>query len=188
MRRLAVVLVVLANAAVGVLIWTGLSADRRSAPPVPRGPDQAWPALDAQARCDEALALITHGDRWPTECRWRRAGDQLEGQAFPPPVGPPPYDRPRVEVYVAGTQTREQLARAIAHEYGHMHHTREAGFVADWLAARNLPPSTPTEVWTEDYAEVFAALFSPPSDAWRAPTARPTPAALAALKSRFFSP
>jgi hypothetical protein len=103
-------------------------------------------------------------------------------------VGPPPYDNPHVEVYVGETQTREQLANAIAHELGHMHHTREPAFaVADWLAARGLPPGTPSEIWTEDYAEVFAALFSPPNDAWRAPTPRPSAQALAELKARFFS-
>ena len=188
MRRPVVVLVVLAGAAVALLIWNGRSVDPHPAPPALSGPDPVWAALDPQARCDQAVALITHGDRWPTQCRWRRVEDQLLGQAFPPPIGPPPYDRPHVEMYVDGTQTREQLANAIAHEYGHMQHTREATFVDDWLAARSLPPSTPDEVWAEDYAEVFAALFSPPSDAWRAPTPRPTPAALAALKSRFFSP
>ncbi len=90
---------------------------------------------------------------------------------------------------MAETQTREQLANAIAHELGHMHHTREPApaRVAEWLAARSLPPTTPDEVWTEDYAEVFAALFSPPSDAWRAPTPRPSAEELASLKARFFS-
>lgn len=184
MRRLVVVLVVLVDAAVAGLLW---NARPRHPTPLP-APDPAWSHLDAQARCDDAVLLITHRDRWPTLCRWRQPEDQLQGQSFPPPVGPPPYDHPHVEIYVAETQTREELAHAIAHEYGHMHHTRDPGFVPDWLAARGLPPDTPSEVWTEDYAEVFAALFSPPSDQWRAPTPRPTPEALASLKARFFSP
>jgi hypothetical protein len=68
-----------------------------------------------------------------------------------------------------------------------MHHTREAAFVPEWLSARNLPPDTAAEVWSEDYAEVFAALFSPPAAHWRAPTPRPSPEALASLRGRFFS-
>ena len=79
------------------------------------------------------------------------------------------------------------MASAIAHELGHMHHTREPTFVREWLAARNLPAETPAEVWTEDYAEVFAALFGPRQERWRAPTPRPSPEALAVLKARFFS-
>ena len=182
-RLLAGIAVLLAG--VGVVLWAG----RGQAPgPPARAPEEvAWAALDPQARCHEALSLVTAPDRWPILCRWRTPGGALSGQAFPPPKGPPPYDDPHVEIYVAPDQTREQLASAIAHELGHMHHTREPTFVADWLAARNLPEGTSDEVWTEDYAEVFAALFGPPSPTWRAPTTRPTPEALAALRARFFA-
>ena len=121
-------------------------------------------------------------------CRWRNAGESLQGQAFPPPKGPPPFDDPRIEIFVAATQSRDNMATAIAHELGHMHHTREPAFAAaDWLTARNLPGETASEIWTEDYAEVFAALFSPPADHWRAPTPRPSAQDLLALKGRFFS-
>lgn len=180
-----VVLVLVANAAAAFLLWNGGGGDPE---PAAQG-ESPWAGLDPQARCDEAAKFVTYSDRWPTYCRWRRPEDRLQGQAYPPPAGPPPWDDPRVEIFVAETQTREQLASAIAHEFGHMHHTREpaAGLVADWLAARSLSPTTSDEVWAEDYAEVFAALFSPPSDTWRAPTARPSPEALADLKARFFS-
>ena len=175
-----------ANVAAGLLIWNA-RLDGSDPRPV-LDADPSWSPLDAQGRCDEALRDVTRPNPWPVRCRWRQPGETLQGQAYPPPMGPPPYDEPRVEIYVAETQSRGQLANAIAHELGHMHHTREPSFaIPDWLAARGLPPGTPDEVWTEDYAEVFAALFSPPSDAWRAPTPRPTPEALAALKTRFFS-
>jgi hypothetical protein len=183
-RRAALFLVVAAAAAALLL------GDGRGDEPDPRPPgrEPAWAALDPHARCESARQLVTHRDEWPTECRWRRPEERLQGQAFPPPVGPAPFDSPRVEIYVDAAQSREELARAIAHELGHMHHTREPSFTAsDWLAARGLPATTPVEVWVEDYAEVFAALFGPPSDSWRAPTPRPTPEALAALKARFFS-
>ncbi|HWI04952.1 MAG TPA: hypothetical protein VNT52_14160 [Acidimicrobiales bacterium] len=184
---MAVFLVILAGVAVAVVIWS-LRPDGPGARPVVLDPEPEWSGLDAQGRCEEALREVTHPDSWPVRCRWRRPGEMLQGQAYPPPTGPPPYDEPRVEIYVADTQSRAQVANAIAHELGHMHHTREPTFaVADWLAARGLPAGTPAEVWAEDYAEVFAALFSPPSDAWRAPTPRPTPEALASLKARFFS-
>ncbi len=167
-----------------LVVWSGRSPTGQSAvtPPL-----DTWSQLDAQGRCDSASELITHPDRWPVVCRWRNPGEQLAGQAFPPPAGDPPYDDPRVEIYVSPNQSREALARAIAHELGHMHHTREPAFVPDWLAARNLPAVTPDEVWAEDYAEVFAALFGPPTGRWRAPTPRPTPQALAALRAQFFS-
>ncbi len=158
--------------------------ERSGAGPAPA--DQTWTGLDAQARCDSASALVTHPDRWPVRCRWRSPGEALQGQAFPPPPGPAPFDDPHVQIFVAPDQTREQLAGAIAHELGHMHHTREPDFVADWMAARNLPAGTPDEVWAEDYAEVFAALFAPPSGRWRAPTPRPSPEALASLRAQFF--
>lgn len=183
--RRAAPLLALATVGAAVLLWSGSTDEPDAAPP---GPVAAWARLDAQARCDDALQLVTHRDRWPTHCRWRQPGERLQGQSFPPPVGPPPFDDPRVEIYVDPGQTRDDLARAIAHELGHMHHTREPSFPArEWLAARGLPETTPGEVWTEDYAEVFAALFGPPGDTWRAPTPRPTPEALAALEARFFS-
>ena len=179
-----VTLALLAAAASAFLLWTGRTGELSG---VVDEQDAAWAALDAQARCDSALSLVTHPDRWPVRCRWRGPNDTLHGQAFPPPAGLPPFDEPHVEMYVDMAATREDLARAIAHELGHMHHTREPDFVDAWLAARNLPASTPSEVWTEDYAEVFAALFGPPADGWRAPTPRPSPQALAALRERFFS-
>jgi hypothetical protein len=178
-------LVVVANAVAVLGLWN-LRAPHRS-PARPAVADDAWSRLDPQARCDSAVVLVTHPDRWPTVCRWRTPADALQGQAFPPPKGAPPFDDPHIEIYVAVSQTREELAHAMAHELGHMHHTREPTFVPAWLAARNLPADAPSQVWTEDYAEVFAALFSPPSDAWRAPTPRPGPEALAALKGQFFS-
>ena len=186
MRRVVVVVLIVANAAVAALIWSARSPD--PGPGAVPNQDPAWAGLDPQARCDEALGLVTHPARWPVRCRWRQPGERIQGQSFPPPAGPPPYDDPHVEIYVAETQTRQDLANTIAHELGHMHHTREPAFAeADWLAARGLPPATPSEIWTEDYSEVFAALFSPPSDQWRAPTPRPTSENLAALKARFFS-
>lgn len=183
---MAVLLVVAANIAVAVLIWNA-RADAPNLRPVP-APDPSWSRLDAQARCDEAMHDVTRPSSWPVLCRWRQPGEMVQGQAYPPPKGPPPYDEPRVEIYLAETQSRGQVANALAHELGHMHHTREPAFaIADWLEARGLPATTPSEVWTEDYAEVFAALFSPPNDTWRAPTSRPTPEILAALEARFFS-
>jgi len=185
-RRLAVIVVVLANAALALVLWDGRTREPKGASSAAE-PDAAWARLDPQARCDQAVQLVAHPDRWPMQCRWRQGDDRLQGQAYPPPPGPPPWDRPRIELYVVETQTREELANAIAHELGHMHHTREPDFVGDWLRARDLPADTPPDVWTEDYAEVFAALFSPPSDSWRAPTARPTAAALTTLRARFFA-
>ncbi len=181
-------LLIVVNAAVAALIWNTVSDGSEAPPGSQPGADPAWSRLDAQGRCDEAVRLVTHPDRWPVRCRWRRPGEPVQGQSFPPPAGPPPYDDPHVEIYVDEAQGRQELANAIAHELGHMHHTREPHFAeADWLAARGLPAATPSEVWTEDYAEVFAALFSPRNDRWRAPTPRPTAEALAALKARFFS-
>jgi hypothetical protein len=185
-RRLAVALVVVADlAAIGAVVsW---HASRTASRPARRAPVlSAWDRLDPQTRCQEALALVTQPDPWPTSCTWRDPGGALQGQSFPPPKGPPPWDDPRIEVYVAPEQTRAEVAHAIAHELGHMRHTREPTFAPEWLAARGLAPETPWQVWTEDYAEVFAALFSPPVDAWRAPTPRPGPDALAVLKARFF--
>jgi hypothetical protein len=164
--------------------------DRSAALPAavrPAAAQPAWSVLDPQARCGTALALVTQDDPWPTFCRWRQPSDALQGASFPPPKGDPPYDSPHIEIYVDPAQTREELAHAIAHEMGHMRHTREPTFVPAYLAARGLPADTPSAVWTEDYAEVFAALFSPPSDKWRAPTPRPDAQALSGLKAQFFS-
>lgn len=180
-RRLIVVIGVLVLVAAVVAVWPGGSSER------PPAADLVWVQLDPQGRCESASELITHPDRWPTRCRWRQSGEVLAGQSFPPPAGQPPYDDPHVEIYVSPDQGREELANAIAHELGHMHHTREPAFVAEWLEARNLPPDSPSELWTEDYAEVFSALFSPPSIRWRAATPRPSPDALATLKARFFA-
>ena len=169
-----------------LLMWNARSGERPQARSTVVNDE--WSGLDPQARCESAVALVTHPDRWPTLCRWARAGEGLQGQAFPPPKGPPPFDDPHIEIFVSATQSRENLATAIAHELGHMHHTREPAFAAaEWLAARKLPAETASEIWTEDYAEVFAALFSPPADHWRAPTPRPSAQDLQALKGRFFS-
>lgn len=186
MRRGALFTAVVAVVAVaGLVVWDGRADD--GPPTTLPAVDPAWDPLGPQQRCERALDLVSHPDRWPIRCRWREPGEGLAGQSFPPPAGAPPYDEPRVEIYVARQQPMEDVARTIAHELGHMHHTREPTFVAQWLQARNLPPDTPSEVWTEDYAEVFAALFGPPNDRWRAPTPRPGAEALAGLKARFFS-
>jgi hypothetical protein len=147
----------------------------------------AWSSLDPQMRCNSAEALVTVPDPWRTTCRWREPSDGLQGSAFPPPKGDPPFDDPHIEIYLDPAQTRESVAHAIAHEMGHMRHTREPTFVPEWLAARGLPADTPAAVWTEDYAETFAALFSPPEDTWRAPTPRPDARQLAGLEAQFFS-
>lgn len=184
--------VVAANLAAAVLliVWQGHRTDRpaRGTPAASARPaDTAWNGLDPQARCDMAVALVTQPDPWPTICRWREATDGLQGQSFPPPKGAPPYDDPHIEIYVDRGQSRDELAHAIAHELGHMRHTREATFAPLWLAARSLPPDTSSPVWTEDYAEVFAALFAPPTDRWAAPTPRPSREALDSLRAQFFS-
>ena len=135
MGRVAGIVVAVSAAAV-LVVWSGRTSGKAPIPPAPV--DSAWAALDPQARCDSAAALVTAPDRWPTLCRWRSPGEEFQGQAFPPPKGPPPFHDPHIEIYVAPTQTREELANAIAHELGHMHHTREPAFVGDYLAARNL--------------------------------------------------
>lgn len=161
----------------------GSTARVQGAPPTTVSP---MDGLDPQARCDRAARLVTASRRWPMVCRWRQPGDLLEGQAYPPPPGDPPFDDPHIEIYVDPAQSADGLARAIAHELGHMHHTRDPRFVPEWLSVRGLPAGTPSEIWTEDYAEVFAALFAPPSEQWRAPTPRPTADDLVRLKIRFF--
>jgi len=193
-RRLAVALVVAADLAAvgGIVAWNGTRTAGSVTPPptarpAPTAAVSAWDALDVQARCDGAVALVSRPNPWPMRCRWRVPGDFNQGSSFPPPAGDPPFDQPRIEIYVDPAQTRDVLARVIAHEMGHMRHTRAPTFVPEWLAARGLAPDTPWPVWTEDYAEVFAALFAPPGDRWRAPTPRPGPEALAGLRARFFS-
>lgn len=177
----ALVLVVVASL---TLHGRGVAVQGQDAPPTTVS---SLSGLDPQARCDRATGLVTASRRWPMVCRWRQPDDQLQGQAFPPPPGDPPFDNPHIEIYVDPVQTAEDVARAIAHELGHMRHTRDPRFVPEWLAARGLPPGTPDDIWTEDYAEVFAALFAPPSPRWRAPTTRPTEADLVMLKARFFA-
>lgn len=146
----------------------------------------AWSSLDPTARCAQAIDLISQRPQWPIVCRWRAVGETTSGESFPPPAGDPPWDRPRIEVHLDAGQGREELARVIAHEMGHMHHTREPSFVPDWLKARNLAPDTDWTLWVEDYAEIFARIFGPPSPDWRAPTVPPTAAELASLRARFF--
>ena len=120
-----------------------------------------------QARCD---ACRGPGHRQPAlahDLPVARARRRIAGPGFPAAGRDPPFANPRIEIYVDPAQSADDLARAIAHELGHMHHTRDARFVPEWLSARGLPPGTPDEIWTEDYAEVFAALFAPPSEQWR---------------------
>jgi len=152
------------------------------AAPLARG----WAGLDPPARCASALGLVAYPNRWPMLCRWREASDTVAGMAFPPPVGAPPWDHPRIEIYLAPDEARPEVAHAIAHELGHMRHTRDAPMARAWLAARGLPPDTVSAVWVEDYAEAFAAVFGPAVGEWDAPTARPTPAALESLRAQFF--
>lgn len=184
MRKGAVALVAAVNI---VLVGGAVRLASGGSSPAPAPVATAWDALDAQGRCDDAVALVRRPDPWPTICRWREPGEGLKGQSYPPPVGDPPWDRPRIEVYVGRIETRADVGHTIAHELGHMHHTREATFAPQWLQARNLPPDTPPTIWTEDYAEVFAALYGPPVDGWQAPTTRPAPAALVALEAEFFT-
>ena len=151
----------------------------------PRPAVNGWSRLDPPERCARALRLIRHENRWPLVCRWRVPEDRAVAASFPPPAGEPPWDAPRIEVYVAPEDEPVEVARAIAHEMGHMRHTREPTFAAEWLQARRLPADTDWRIWVEDYAEVFAALYGPKSD-WRAPTPPPSPAELEALRSGFF--
>lgn len=176
--------------AILVIVSVQVRGDRATPETRPPASTQGTNELDglgAQARCDRAAALVTAGRNWPVECRWRQSTDLLQGQAFPPPAGDPPFDRPHVEIYVAPAQSSQQLGHAIAHELGHMYHTRDYRFVPEWLAERHLPADTPWEVWSEDYAEVFSTLFGPAFDPWGAATARPGAEELARLKGRFFA-
>jgi hypothetical protein len=185
-RRGTAVLVVVANLVfVALVVWWAMGGS--STPGAPRtAAPTGWDALDAQGRCDDAAALVGRPNPWPTVCTWREPGDTLRGQSYPPPAGAPPWDRPRIEVYVGRTESRTSVAHTIAHELGHMVHTREATFGPQWLQARGLPADTPPEVWTEDYAEVFATLYGPPVEGWQAPTTRPDAATLARLEAQFF--
>jgi hypothetical protein len=151
----------------------------------PSPPASDWDRLDPPARCARALGLIRQRNPWPLHCRWRVPEDRVVAASFPPPVGAPPWDAPRIEVYLTPEDEAVEVARAIAHEMGHMRHTREPTFVAEWLQARRLRGDTDWQIWVEDYAEVFAALYGPRSD-WRAPTPAPSAADLDALQSRFF--
>ena len=89
-------------------------------------------------------------------------------------------------IYVGPAQTRDQVARVIAHEMGHMYLTRTASAGPAWLRARGLAPDTPATEWVEDYAEVFAAVYGPDLRDWQGMGARPGPAALQDLASQFF--
>lgn len=190
-RKGAVALVAAANLVLvaGAVRWAtaGSSSSPPATVPAPAPATAGWDALDAQGRCASAAELVRRPNPWPTLCRFREAGESLRGQSYPPPVGDPPFDHPHIEVYVGRDESRAEVAHTIAHELGHMTHTREPTFVPEWLQARGLPADTPPAVWTEDYAEVFATLFGPPVDGWQAPTTRPGPAELAALQARFFS-
>jgi hypothetical protein len=187
-RKGAVALVAAANLVlVAGAVRLATAGSSSSPPPAPTVTTTQWDTLDAQGRCQSAAELVRRPNPWPTICSFRAAGDTLRGQSFPPPVGDPPYDHPHIEVYLRPTESREDVAHTIAHELGHMTHTREATFVPAWLQARGLPADTPPAIWTEDYAEVFATLFGPPVDGWQAPTTRPGPAELAALQAQFFS-
>lgn|GEM_PF-4369793 len=187
-RKEVVALVATANLVVAVVAVNWAQGRPESASLPPSAAPTAWDALDAQARCDSAAELLRRPNPWPTICHWRAAGQDLRGQSFPPPGGDPPWDRPRIEVYLGATEGRAEVAHIIAHELGHMHHTRNADFGPRWLQARGLAPELPWTVWTEDYAEVFAALYGPPVEGWQAPTTRPSPGALAALAAQFFTP
>ena len=149
-------------------------------------PPTGWSVLGPQARCADALGLVRRAEPWPIVCQWRSAGQPLEGEAFPPPPGDPPWDHPRIMIYVGPAQTRDQVARVIAHEMGHMYLTRTASAGPAWLRARGLAPDTPATEWVEDYAEVFAAVYGPDLRDWQGMGARPGPAALQDLASQFF--
>ena len=147
---------------------------------------QGWTALDPQGRCTAALRLVRYADAWPLECQWRPQGGTLDGEAFPPPAGDPPFDHPRIVIYVDRAQTPAQIARVIAHEMGHMYLTRTAGDGPAWLRARHLPADTPASEWVEDYAEVFAAVYGPDLHDWQGLGTRPSPGELQSLAAQFF--
>jgi hypothetical protein len=176
---------VVVGVAAGAAAWLRRDTRRAAAGPSAASP---WAALDPTGRCTSALALVHYPNQWPMFCRWRATDEKLAGSAFPPPVGDPPWDRPHIEVYVAPTETREEVGHALAHELGHMRLTREPSMVDAWLSARGLPPDTAAQVWVEDYAETFAALFGPPVGHWDAPTPAPDQSALARLRAEFFQP
>jgi hypothetical protein len=120
------------------------------------------------------------------ECEWRPTGVTLEGEAFPPPAGDPPWDHPRMVIFVDPPQGPAEIARAIAHEMGHMYLTRTAGDGPAWLVARHLPADTPASAWVEDYAEGFAAVFGPDLHDWRGIGPRPSAEELQSLAAQFF--
>ncbi len=145
-----------------------------------------WSALDPQARCGRALSLVKYLNVWPLVCQWRTPGQALDGEAFPPPVGEPPWDHPRIVIYVAPGQSQAQVARVIAHEMGHMYLTRAATIGPAWIQARGLGPDAMPTKWVEDFAEVFAAVYGPDVGDWAGEGARPAPPQLAALAAQFF--
>lgn len=147
---------------------------------------RAWSSLDAQGRCNDAVRIVHYANAWSLICQWRAPGQTIEGEAFPPPVGDPPWDNPRIVVYVALTQSPDQVARVIAHEMGHMYLTRTASDGPAWLKARGLAPDTPASRWVEDYAEVFAAAFGPDVHDWQGAGARPSQAEINRLAAEFF--
>ncbi len=180
-RPWGVGIVLLVNLLTVAALINWLGQPRRRSPP-PSG----WSALDVAARCADAASLVAYVSVWPLDCQWRSPGQTIEGEAFPPPVGDPPWDHPRIVIYVARTQSRAQVARVIAHEMGHMYLTRTASDGPAWVQARGLPHDTPAEIWVEDYAEVFAAVYGPDLQDWQGAGSRPSPAELRDLATRFF--
>jgi hypothetical protein len=128
----------------------GETADPPESTADPSDADSAWANLGPQERCNRAVALVSFPNSWPLHCRWRQSQETLSGMAWPPPAGEAPWDNPRIEVYLTPSQSEADVAHAIAHEMGHMHHGREYARVEEWLAARRLPPDTEWTVWTED--------------------------------------
>jgi hypothetical protein len=176
-----VVVVVVVNLLTIAAVINWLEQSRGHSPP-----STGWSALDAPARCADAVRLVRYVNAWPLDCQWRTPGQTIEGQAFPPPVGDPPWDNPRIVIYVERTQTPAQVARVIAHEMGHMYLTRTASDGPAWIKARGLAADTPATTWVEDYAEVFAAVYGPDLHDWQGVGSRPSPAELAQLAAQFF--